>query len=542
MRTPNNPRSITVTIIAILLALSPIFIAEAQAVQLTASQEYRQFVHTTINSGKGNITALDKPIFPVMINSTQIQIGQNWTITCPLQAGRKYQIYCYGAWTNTQTDTKTDYDSYVYDPSGQLVSTHTQAAGIIENINSQQDPNLFIPAQSGNYSFVVKNDARESQGAQQATFMIMEKIECNQWYSVPIQGKNSDGTSNPKTTWTYEFTTNASQVDVHLTIPSTLDMYEARLFLMNDGSGPTENGYPLAVESGLYGNVTGKVGGYNFDTNGSRGVAYDSCEHMGDDMFLNYTATSAGTKLYYLSLIGEEGQGNVQFMIKTNFDNITLAPAKAIGKAYTGQTTDISYKTSGYSLEEANLSYTVDNWATTEFIPMTVNNQTCTATVPGQNAGTTVKYQIDATDALKNSLSATGNYTVKTQPKLNITIAKGTVLTGQNITVSGRLTPSDGDSVVDISFMSANDAETVSCNVTASGNFTGSFGPQTAGDWSVLANSRETDTAWSCSSSQYLVTVNEAPLYVKYSLYIVIGLVAALAAGVAVYYLKFRGK
>ena len=539
MHTPKHPHTKTATLIAILLILSPIFIATAQSAQITNSQEYKQFVH--INN-KTNTTALDKPIYPVMINTTQIAIGQNWTITCPLKADHKYQIYCYGAWTNTQTDTKTDYDIYVYDPTGKLVSTHTQAAGITEYINSQTSQGFFIPTQNGIYSFVVKNDARESQGSQQATFTITENLDCNQWYTAPIQGKNSDGVSSIETTWTYAFQTNASTVQVYLTIPNNLDMYEARLFLMNDGSGPTANGYPLAVESGLYGNITSLVGGYNFDTNGSRGVSYASCEHMGNDMFLNYNTTTAGTKLYYLTLIGEEGQGNVEFMFKTNFDTISLQPANTITKLTPGQTANVTYNTSGPRLEEANFTYSIDNWTTSEFLPMTINNQTCNAIVPGQKAGTNVQYQIDAVDMLENILSATGNYTVKNYPKLNITIAKNTVLLGQNITVNGVLAPYDTDSVVDILFMSANDAETVTCNVTANGNFTGSFGPQTAGDWSVIADSLETDTSWSSSSSQYLITVNEPPIFVKYSLYIVIGLVVACAVGGVVYFLKFRGK
>jgi hypothetical protein len=246
--------------------------------------------------------------------------------------------------------------------------------------------------------------------------------------------------------------------------------------------------------------------------------------------------------LYYLVLIGEEGQGDIQYMIKTNFNKIILEPTKIISRIYPGQATNITYKTSGFNLEDANLSYSTNNWATTELIPMTISNQTCTATMPGQNAGLTVQYRINATDILKNPLSANGSYTVKTQPKLNITIAKDTVYVGQNITVTGTLTPSDYDSVVDLQFMSSTETQTVTCEVSSNGTFSGSFGPQTAGDWSVLANSQETNTVWNANSSQYIVTVNEPPIYVKYSLYIVIGLVAACAVGGAVYYFKFRGR
>jgi hypothetical protein len=320
-------------------------------------------------------------------------------------------------------------------------------------------------------------------------------------------------------------------------------MYEARLFLMNDGSGPTQNGYPLADEPGLYSNITATgVGGYNFETNGSRGVAYDSCEHMGQDMFLSYTATTQGTKLYYLVLIGEEGQGEVQLMIKTDFQTLSLTPIKEASQTQPSQAAEIAYKTSGQSLIEANLTYSIDDWDTIERIPMDVSNQTCNATVPGQAAGATVQYKITAVDTLKNILQAAGNYTVKTQPRLNITIEKNPVLVGQNITVKGDIKPSTTGSVVNIQFMSANETEILNCTVAADGTFTGSFGPQTAGNWSVIATAQETKTAWFTISSQFMVTVNEPPLYIKYGLYIVIGMVAACAVGGAVYYLKFRGR
>jgi hypothetical protein len=543
MRTKKATHQTTATIIILFIALSPIFIAGAQSLQITASSEYNQFVHTTINSDRGNITALDKPIFPIMLNNSQIQIGQNWTITCPLEANHNYHVYCYGAWTNTQTEAKTDYDIYVYDPSGTLVSSHTEAAGVIEYINSLNDENLFTPTQTGNYSFMIRNDARESQGAQQATFMIIENIQCNQWYTSTIQGKTEDSSSNPKTTWAYEFTTNASLLEVYLTIPDALDMYETRLLLMNDGSGPTVNSNPLAVESGLFGNVSGgSVGGYNFDTNGSRGVAYASCEYSGEDMRLTYAPATAGTKLYHLALIGEDGQGEVKFMIKTAFENITLSSAKTLGRILPSRATDLSYKTSGYALEAANLTYSIDNWATIELIPMAVSNTTCNASIPGQTAGVTVQYRIDATDVLKNSLYTNSSYIVKVQPTLNVNIDNYNGTIGKNITVTGTLTPCDLNSVVNIDFMSATETQTISCLVASDGTFTGSFGPQTAGDWSVLANAPETPTSWTANSSQFMVTVKEPPIYVKYSLYIVIGLVVALAVGGAVYYLKFREK
>ncbi len=125
--------------------------------------------------------------------------------------------------------------------------------------------------------------------------------------------------------WAYEFATNKSKVEVFLKVPNTLDMYEARLYLMNDQKSLLVNSYPLPWEGGLYGNLSGVVGGYNFEAEGYRGVSYASCEFNGQDMFLNYTKSADGMNLYQLVVIGEEGAGNLEFMMKTNFDVATLS-------------------------------------------------------------------------------------------------------------------------------------------------------------------------------------------------------------------------
>ena len=88
------------------------------------------------------------------------------------------------------------------------------------------------------------------------------------------------------TNWAYEFETNASTVDLYVKVPNTLDMYEARLYLMNNAQSPTLDDFPLPWEAGLYGNLSSPVGGYNFEPNSYRGVAYASCEYMGQPMFL----------------------------------------------------------------------------------------------------------------------------------------------------------------------------------------------------------------------------------------------------------------
>jgi hypothetical protein len=539
LKVPHKP---LVTTIFLALVISPLFIAQASSLHLTATQEYNQYVHTNINTDRGNITQLDKPVFPVLINESQIQIGANWTITCPLQANHNYHIYCYGKWVSTSSTAKTDYNIDVYNPSGSLESSHTEAAGFPEHLGTTSGTPLFTPQQSGNYSFVIKNDARGSAGAQSATFMIVENLDCNRWYTTKVEGKEANGQSNIDTCWTYEFVTNESKIEVYLKIPQTLDMYEARLYLMNNPSSPSLDSYPLPWEPGLYGNQSGSVGGYNFENDGYRGVAYESCGYKGQPMFLNYTSPNSGMNLYQLVLIGEIGEGDVEFMAKTSFADVTLSPVGQIGKVYPNNATSLSFITDGAPLLLANLLYTTNNWVSTNTIPMDVSNKTCNATIPGQQAGTTVKYQVNADDILKNQFSTNGSYSVKNQPTLTVALTKDSIVLGQNVTIEGTLTPCEETSTVTVQYFSSNTTETLTFPVAANGTFTGTYQPMTAGTWAVLASSPESQTLWGTNGPQLVVTVKDPPIYVKYGLYILIGLVVVCAVGGVVYFLKFRNR
>jgi hypothetical protein len=539
MNPPNNtPKNLSIGIIIILI-ISPFFMATALSLQLTTTSEYVTHVHSS--PGK-NCTFLEKPMYPVMINSSQILIGGNWTIICQLQANHDYQVYIYGTWVNISSSAKTDYDIYVYNPQGNLESSHTEAAGLPEHLGTTTNDKFFTPAQSGNYSFVIKNDPRESEGTQQATFMIMENLETDKWYTSFVEGKDANSSSSFHTNWAYEFVTNQSKVELYINVPKTLDMYEARLYLMNNAKSLNINGVPLPFEQGLYGNVSGSVGGYNFESEGYRGVAYASCEYPGEPMFLTYTLPTNATSLYHLVLIGEEGSGNVEFILKTRFENASLTPIDSPKKVYTNNPAKIAFMTDKDNLEQAQLSYTTDRWNHTASIDMIISNQTCNATIPGQKAGSLVQYRITGFDVLKNNITATGNYTVKDQATLNITAVKDEIQLGDNINITGILTPSYNDSKVQIKIYNANTTQNANCTVLSDGTFTANLKPASSGKWAVIASSAETNSSYKCDSQSLTITVIEPPLYIKYSLFIIIGMVAAGGGGGAVWFLKFRNK
>ncbi len=421
-----------------------------------------------------------------------------------------------------------------------MESSHTEAAGLPEHLGTSTNDALFTPLQSGDYSFVIKNDPRESQGVQQATFMIIENLECDKWYASTIEGKDDNNQPGFQTTWAYEFVTNESKVELYIKVPETLDMYEARLYLMNNAQSPSINSFPLPLESGLYGNLTGTTGGYNFESEAYRGVAYASCEYMGESMFLNYTTHNTGANLYHLVLIGEEGAGDIEFMLKSQFGNTSLTPLVAPTRVYPNTPAEISYISNNASLQNAELSYTTNNWTSTTRSSMVISNQTCNTTIPGQIAGSIVQYKVEANDVLNNNMTATGNYTVKLQPTLNIMAIRNEITVGENITITGNLTPIENDSQVKVTLASSNSTQTINSILRSNGTFTASFKASTSGLWSVTATSLETQTSWRGDTAPLEITVDEPPFYVKYLLFIIIGIVVASAVGGAVYFLKFR--
>ena len=527
-------------LLAVGFVATMLFVTIGLSVGAQSFPEYQRYVHSYTNDAVlGNWTYVEKPLFPVYFNTSQIAIGKNWTIVCPLQASHTYHVYCYGAWVNTGSAPKTDYDIYVYNPKGALESMHTEAAGLPEHLGTTVDDPFFEPLESGNYTFVLVNDARESHGVQQATFMIMEHIECDQWYTQKVDGKNGSEAAF-ETNWAYEFITEVKRRELWVRVPDTLDMYEARLYLMNTPQSVSINNVSLPWELGLYGNMS-TVGGYNLESEGYRGVAYASCEFNGQDMFLNYTASSEGPKIYHLVLMGEVGSGTVEFLIKTTFSGNLTALTSPM-KVYPTNETVIAYAANSTALENATLLYTKNHWANKTSMAMAISNMTCNATIPRQEAGSFVEYEVRAVDMLKNNLTATGSFTVKNPSSITeFNSTRKKVVLGENITVTGWLEPPSANKSVSVQFMSVNDTKIVSCLTFENGTFTATYQPTTSGTLGVQASFAGSDTLYGCEGGMVVVKVEELSFLAANGLFIGGGVGGALAAvGVVVYLKKFR--
>jgi len=531
------------------LVLAALVVTFKVSVRALDSSEYQNYVRTYVEP-QGNWTYIEKPMFPVLLEQSQVPIGQNWSIVCPLSANHSYHAYCYGAWINNGSEPRTDYDIYVYNPLGEMESYHTEAAGLPEHLGTTVNEPFFAPKQAGNYTFVIVNDARESNGTESATFMLIENVECNIWHEHYVDGNDNSNLPAFNTSWAYEFCTDSGHVEVWIKVPQNLDMYEARLYLMADSKVQNYtilNGVPLAWEAGLYGEKSStdgacKYGGYNLESQEYRGVASASCEQYGQDMLINFTAPHAGRSLYHLVFIGEAGSGTVEFLVKTRFGDASLNPSIVPYRGYPQNETAVAYVSNSTDLVNATLCYSVDSWGNTSILEMEIaDNRTCTAIIPGQVAGTVVSYGVEAKDALENVLVANGSYPVKYVSALSVTLTHEAVYLGENITVSGILTPEVEGAKVLVSFETQNFTEHVACYTLENGTFTASFRPENVSVWTVQAHFNGDIDSYACESESLTARVEEPTFIMKYSLYLGGGIGSGVAiAGVIVYLKKYR--
>ena len=459
----------------------------------------------------GNWTYVSKPVFPAKINASQIPIGANWTYVYHLSNSSTYHVYCYGEWIDYDPHSaKTDYDIFVYDSSGTQESYHTEAAGLPEHLGTTVDHPLFTPKHTGNYSFLIKNDPRESQGAKEATFMLSEHVDCNKWHQRYIEGKVDDKPVE-NTSWAYEFNTTSRHVEVWIEVPDSLDMYDARLYVManpSNGMGVLLNDMPLAWEPGLYGNISGLYGGYNLDSTGFRRTeAMASCEFPGEDMLINYTCPYEGNVLYHLVLIAEHGNGVLNFMVKTDFEAPKLSIQNPLEAAYSGNETLITACVNErFGLEKVLLNYTTDNWATWTVIDMTASqNQTYVGTILGQPAGNTVKYKILAFDNAGNKAEAQSSYVVKNPTNITCVLSNSVIHYGENITVTGLI--SHGGATVTLNYTYGRDVTSKSLSTDSNGSFSDTHMPNKTGSWAVLVSWAGNETCFGASSGYRNFTV-----------------------------------
>ena len=434
---------------------------------------------------QGNWTFVEKLGFPINISQGHIEIGQNWTFVFTLNNDSQYHVYFYGDWLGTETD----YDIFVYDPLGYLETYHTESHGLIEHLGTTVEQPLFKPKKDGNYSILIINDPKDSLRAESGTLMVIEHLEVNGWYrdKTYLEVGLSYFTS-----WVYEFNASSQHVEIAVDVPDTLDMYEARIYLMANpplSLGSDLLGIPIAWEPGLYGQTQLETGGYNTNRTAYRGNAFDSHEYKGQSMLINYTSAYSGNLLYHLVFLAEYGVGNLSFIIKTDFSEPVLNVTRP-STASAGYATNISVvaNDSGSGLERIVSNYSVDggnNWTSSGLIK--VAQSLYEITIPGQPAGTTVLYSIEASDHAGNTAIEKGNYLSQSASALTIDLPSSSIDGGHDINLQGTLTPPTEDVELSIQYFSpGNYTEIRRVQTKAQGSFHDVFTPNVSGTWKIV--------------------------------------------------------
>jgi len=441
----------------------------------------------------GSYTHIEKLGVPV---SVQLGIGSGWVYVYDLDNDTRYHIYFHGDWL----DTETDYDIAIYDPDGQRIPDqyHTESHGLIEHTGTNYTWPFFHPEKDGEYSIYIMNDPKESTGTATGTLMVVENIDINRFYAdkLYLEGKDPGTNENrPSTTWVYEFNTSSNHIEIPVTVPENLDMYEVRLYLMANpavGLGQELLGMPIAWEPGLYdGTHESSVGGSSIEDTAYRGNAFDSCEYWGEDMLINYTSPYSGNLLYHLVFIAELGAGNPSFVIKTDF----TAPYLAVtgpGKVLPGEEATITAVSNDTEsgVEMVNLSYSLDNGLNWNTMKMNQSQpHVYTGTIPGQPIGAPVFYKVEALDFARNKAVEEGSYQSKYLSQVLLSLSASKISGGESITLEGLIVPPKADANVLIQYIDPEDSIVYRSVTTGSlGNFTDSFTPDKAGVWEIQAS------------------------------------------------------
>lgn len=453
-----------------------------------------------------------KHVKPIKIGENVIPRGSSKTYSFELNRSLTYHVYMTGPWVEeVSEEEKTDYDIYVYNPFGVLETLHTEAAGLPEHLGTTVEDPYFQPKYTGNYDFKIVNDPKESEGAQNATLMVIEHIETDRWYRNKLYMRGKDPEDKPTyfTTWAYEFVTSKPYIEILIEVPTTLDMYEARLFFMANpsaGVGYTLSGAPIPPYKTLYNETLGDYGGYNLDSSASayRGNAFASCEYPGQFMNVTFYARSDDEKLYHLVFIAETGEGHVNFIIKTDFTPPEINEVDPINETIAGEEATISLSATDEEsgLDTLYLFYTVDGWETSKKIEMPPTGQDIyVARIPGHHPGVDVEWRVEAFDMAGNTATLESSFRFRGLRYISCEASPTVFEGGSPVAVSGEVNPPSEGEEINLQYYLGDIKVSRIVTTNASGGFTDAYTPEAAGEWLVLANWSGGESYFNASSS-----------------------------------------
>jgi hypothetical protein len=466
--------------------------------------------------------------WPVRIPENYTLPGDVATYNYTLEGGHTYHAYLIGDFVNLTTH-RTDYDVFLYRETlmgAKFISSHTEAAGYPEQISNDDLGRYLTPSVSGNYYFTVRNDLLESNGSDAAMLMVVERLELNTWYSRYLTEPSDDGEIRYDSGWVYEFTSSDPRLKIDVDVPETLDMYEARLYIVGNAKkkvGLTVNGALNPWWPGLNGTTDGVYGGVNDDPQGFRHLNMsDSCETSGEDMLIDYRQPMKDELLYQLVLIPEYGNGTINVRVQTDFDPPKITLLDTVSEVNSGEEVPVRCRVEDRSpLASVSLLYTTDsrNWREA---PYTSNGEYYNGTLPGQGPGSVIVYKWVVVDALGNEAYKSSQYKAMRSTSVVISLDKNKVLGGNYVLLSGKM--SLPETKVQIYYKQGT-ATKFDVTTDEDGYFSHVFSPSKLGTWEVYAEYAGDESYRSCASSHESFVVERKPTSVTLNISIpVIGL------------------
>jgi hypothetical protein len=472
-------------------------------------------------------STVDKPVDPVFMNtgndSIVIPVGESWDFIYNLKSGHRYHIFLVGDWIHNASSPMTDYDIYTYKPSGAPFSSHTESAGLPEQVSTDENHHYFVPEQTGEYTLRIVNDERDSENAETAILMVLEHIDVNTEYSQFLEGRDSNDNEVLYTGWAFEFNTSAPEIRIFVDVPSLLDMYEARLFAM--AKPESDIGYSLygigAPLGDFFNEFSGEYdgyGGFNTYSQGDRNIeAMDSGEYSGQDLEFMYDSPNSYENqsdiFYYLVLIAEHGQGTVDFFVQTDFEPpvISLDPPEV---GVEGEDTEITVTIEDDTeIEEIWIEYSTDDGETWRTKDLSEKGDGYSCELGSLFAGEYVDFTIYAEDAFGNIGSIESGFQVKRKSSLECFVANKNLYGGESAMVTGS---SNLDAApVELEFTSGEIVKNYQIRTDENGAFGFSFAPPLLGEWSFQAQFEGSETEFPASSKLINFTVANRETHVS---------------------------
>ncbi len=469
-------------------------------------------------------STVNKPVDPVFINtgndSISIPVGESWDFIYNLKSGHRYHIFLVGDWIHNASNPMTDYDIYTYKPSGALFSSHTESAGLPEQVSTDENHHYFVPEQTGEYTFRIVNDERDSENAETAILMVIEHIDVNTEYSQFLEGRDSGDNEVLYSGWAFEFNTSAPEIRIFVDVPSLLDMYEARLFAMakpDDDVGYSL--YGIGVPLGeFFTGFSGDYGGVNTYSQGDRNIeAMDSGEYSGQNLEFIYdtpnSANSSSDIYYYLVIIAEHSQGTVDFVVQTDFEPpvISLDPPDV---GVEGEDTEITVTVEDETeIEEIWIEYSTDEGETWRTKDLSKKGDGYRCELGSLFAGEYVDFTIYAEDAFGNIGSIESGFQVKRIISLDSYIANKNLYGDESAMVTGS---SNLDAaLIELNFTSGEIVENYQIRTDENGAFGFTFAPPLLGEWSFQGQFEGSETEFPASSKRINFTVSSRETHIS---------------------------